>query len=89
MNASISGAEVSCQGEAGVACSMAAGLTEIQGGNVEKCVWVAEIAMEHHLGPTCDLVAAKCGCRVSSVMPFPPSKPSMLHAWRSNAPPIP
>ena len=56
-NASISGAEVGCQGEVGVACSMAAaGLVEILGGNVEQCQVAAEIAMEHNLGLTCDPV---------------------------------
>lgn len=56
-NASISGAEVGCQGEVGVACSMAAGaLTEILGGNVEKVENAAEIGMEHNLGLTCDPV---------------------------------
>ena len=57
MNASISGAEVGCQGEVGVACSMAAaGLTEILGGTpVQVCI-AAEIAMEHNLGLTCDPV---------------------------------
>ena len=56
-NASISGAEVGCQGEVGVACSMAAaGLVEILGGNVEQCHVAAEIAMEHNLGLTCDPV---------------------------------
>ncbi|VDH00675.1 L-serine deaminase 1 [Helicobacter pametensis] len=60
MNASISGAEVGCQGEVGVACSMAAaGLTEIQGGTVEQVCIAAEIAMEHHLGLTCDLVGGQ------------------------------
>lgn len=58
MNASISGAEVGCQGEIGVACSMAAaGLTDIQGGTVAQVCEAAEIAMEHHLGLTCDPVA--------------------------------
>lgn len=57
MNASISGAEVGCQGETGVASSMAAaGLTEIQGGSVAQVMEAAEIAMEHHLGLTCDPV---------------------------------
>ncbi len=57
-NASISGAEVGCQGEVGVACSMAAaGLAEISGGSVEQCEVAAEIAMEHNLGLTCDPVA--------------------------------
>ncbi len=54
-NASISGAEVGCQGEVGVACSMAAGaLCEVLGGNVEQVENAAEIAMEHNLGLTCD-----------------------------------
>lgn len=57
-NASISGAEVGCQGEVGVACSMAAaGLAELLGGNPEQVCMAAEIAMEHHLGLTCDPVA--------------------------------
>lgn len=56
-NASISGAEVGCQGEVGVACSMAAGaLTAIQGGTPEQVENAAEIAMEHNLGLTCDPV---------------------------------
>ncbi|GMM85113.1 L-serine ammonia-lyase [Pseudoalteromonas sp. MTN2-4] len=56
-NASISGAEVGCQGEVGVACSMAAGaLTEIMGGNVVHVENAAEIGMEHNLGLTCDPV---------------------------------
>jgi L-serine dehydratase len=57
LNASISGAEVGCQGEIGVACSMAAGaLTEIVGGNLKQVENAAEIAMEHNLGLTCDPV---------------------------------
>ncbi len=53
--ASISGAEVGCQGEVGVACSMAAGaLTAILGGTIYQVENAAEIAMEHHLGLTCD-----------------------------------
>lgn len=55
MNASISGAEVGCQGEVGVACSMAAaGLAAALGGSNEQIENAAEIAMEHHLGMTCD-----------------------------------
>jgi L-serine dehydratase len=55
MNASISGAEVGCQGEVGVASSMAAaGLTAALGGTNEQIENAAEIAMEHHLGMTCD-----------------------------------
>ena len=54
-NASISGAEVGCQGEVGVACSMAAaGLTEAMGGSPEQVENAAEIGMEHNLGLTCD-----------------------------------
>ncbi|MEW9900044.1 L-serine ammonia-lyase [Chitinivorax sp. PXF-14] len=57
MNASISGAEVGCQGEVGVACSMAAGaLTAVLGGTLLQVENAAEIAMEHHLGMTCDPV---------------------------------
>jgi L-serine dehydratase len=56
-NASISGAEVGCQGEVGSACSMAAGaLAEAMGGNPEKVENAAEIGMEHNLGLTCDPV---------------------------------
>jgi len=56
-NASISGAEVGCQGEVGVACSMsAAALTAVLGGTVRQVENAAEIAMEHHLGLTCDPV---------------------------------
>lgn len=56
-NASISGAEVGCQGEVGVACSMAAaGLTAARGGSLSEIENAAEIAMEHNLGLTCDPV---------------------------------
>jgi L-serine dehydratase len=56
-NASISGAEVGCQGEVGVACSMAAGaLAEVMGGTPEQAENAAEIGMEHNLGLTCDPV---------------------------------
>lgn len=59
LNASISGAEVGCQGEVGVACSMAAGgLCQLMGGTPEQVCAAAEIAMEHNLGLTCDPV---CG----------------------------
>jgi L-serine dehydratase len=55
INASISGAEVGCQGEVGVACSMAAaGLVEVLGGSPEQVENAAEIGMEHNLGLTCD-----------------------------------
>lgn len=54
-NASISGAEVGCQGEVGVACSMAAGgLVAAMGGTNEQVEHAAEIGMEHSLGMTCD-----------------------------------
>ena len=54
-NASISGAEVGCQGEVGVACSMAAaGLVAAKGGSPEQVEQAAEIGMEHNLGLTCD-----------------------------------
>ncbi|QIZ77801.1 L-serine ammonia-lyase [Ferrimonas lipolytica] len=60
MNASISGAEVGCQGEVGVACSMAAaGLAELMGASASQVCIAAEIAMEHHLGLTCDPVAGQ------------------------------
>ncbi|AMK75274.1 MULTISPECIES: L-serine ammonia-lyase [Methylomonas] len=56
-NASLSGAEVGCQGEVGVACSMAAGaLAEVLGGTPEQVENAAEIGMEHNLGLTCDPV---------------------------------
>ena len=56
-NASISGAEVGCQGEVGVACSMAAGaLAAVMGGTPEQVENAAEIGMEHNLGLTCDPV---------------------------------
>jgi len=58
VNASISGAEVGCQGEIGVSSSMAAaGLTAIRGGSNEQICIAAEIAMEHALGMTCDPIA--------------------------------
>jgi L-serine dehydratase len=57
-NASISGAEVGCQGEVGSAAAMAAaGLAEVLGGTPEQVENAAEIALEHHLGMTCDPVA--------------------------------
>jgi L-serine dehydratase len=55
MNASISGAEVGCQGEVGVACSLAAaGLAAALGGTNQQVENAAEIGIEHHLGMTCD-----------------------------------
>lgn len=59
-NASISGAEVGCQGEVGVACSMASGgLAQVLGATPEQVENAAEIGMEHHLGMTCDPVAGQ------------------------------
>jgi L-serine dehydratase len=60
LNASISGAEVGCQGEVGVACAMAAaGLNELMGGSPSQVCMAAEIAMEHNLGLTCDPVGGQ------------------------------
>jgi len=64
-NGSISGAEVGCQGEVGTACAMAAAAAcWIMGGTPEQCEYAAEMALEHHLGLTCDpilgLVQAPC-----------------------------
>lgn len=57
-NASISGAECGCQAEIGSACSMtAAALAELYGMSIDKIEYAAEIAMEHHLGLTCDPIA--------------------------------
>jgi L-serine dehydratase len=59
-NASISGAEVGCQGEVGVACSMAAaGLAAVLGGTPEQVENAAEFAIEHNLGLTCDPVGGR------------------------------
>ena len=70
MNASISGAEVGCQGEVGVACSMAAaGLAELLGGSPAQVCMAAEIAMEHNRW------RARFRCRASNVTPSPPSRP--------------
>lgn len=60
LNASISGAEVGCQGEVGVACSMAAaGLAAVQGATPSQVANAAEIGMEHNLGLTCDPVGGR------------------------------
>jgi L-serine dehydratase len=57
-NASISGAQVGCQGEVGTACAMAAGgVTQLLGGTVRQIEYAAAMALEHHLGLTCDPVA--------------------------------
>lgn len=56
-NASISGAEVGCQGEIGTACAMAAAAaTQLHGGTVKQIEYAAEMGLEHHLGLTCDPV---------------------------------
>lgn len=56
-NASVSGAEVGCQGEVGAACSMAAAAaTQLMGGTVRQIEYAAEMGLEHHLGLTCDPV---------------------------------
>lgn len=58
-NASISGAEVGCQGEVGVACAMAAAaVSQLAGGTIKQIEYAAEIGIEHHLGLTCDPI---CG----------------------------
>jgi L-serine dehydratase len=58
-NASISGAEVGCQGEIGTACSMAAAAaTQLMGGSIRQIEYAAEIGLEHNLGLTCDPI---CG----------------------------
>lgn len=57
-NASISGAEVGCQGEVGTACAMASGAaTQMMGGSIQQIEYSAEMGLEHHLGLTCDPVA--------------------------------
>ena len=57
-NASISGAEVGCQGEVGTACAMAAGgAAQLLGGSVRQIEYAAEMGLEHHLGLTCDPIA--------------------------------
>jgi len=54
-NGSISGAEVGCQGEVGVACAMASGaVAQLLGGSIHQIEYAAEMGLEHHLGLTCD-----------------------------------
>jgi L-serine dehydratase len=66
-NASISGAECGCQAEVGSAAAMAAaGLCAVMGGTPEQVENAAEIALEHHLGMTCDPVRGSCRCPASS-----------------------
>ena len=58
LNASISGADVGCQGEVGTACAMAsAAATQLSGGSIFQVEYAAEMGLEHHLGLTCDPVA--------------------------------
>lgn len=87
MNASISGAEVGCQGEVGVACSMAAaGLAELLGGSPAQVCIAAEIAMEHNLGLTCDPVAVRYRFPALSVTQLLQSKRSTPRVWRCAVP---
>lgn len=82
MNASISGAEVGCQGEVGVACSMAAAaLTELMGGSPAQVCIAAEIGMEHHLGLTCDPVGGQVQVPVLSVMQLQQFRRLMRPEW--------
>lgn len=75
-NASISGAEVGCQGEVGVASSMAAGaLTAVLGGTLEQIENAAEIAIEHHLGMTCD--------PVGGLVQIPCIERNAMGSWKS------
>lgn len=75
-NASISGAEVGCQGEIGSACSMAAAAgAQLLGGNVRQIEYAAEIAMEHHLGLTCD--------PVEGYVQIPCIERNMTACWRA------
>jgi L-serine dehydratase len=90
-NASISGADVGCQGEVGVACSMAAGgLTEYLGGTPQQVEFAAEIGMEHNLGLTCDpiggLVQIPCIERnaMGSVKAINASRLALSHGERSH-----
>jgi len=84
-NASISGAEVGCQGEVGVACAMSsASMCYIMGGDIDKIEYSAEISLEHYLGLTCDpvkgLVQIPCIERnaISTIKAIASSKYAML-----------
>ena len=86
MRSSISGAEVGCQGEEGSAAAMAAaGLCEVRGGTARQVENAAEIALEHHLGMTCDPVKGWCRCRASSAMALAPLRLTRLHRWHCGA----
>ncbi len=82
-NASISGAEVGCQGEVGSACSMAAaGLAAVLGGTPAQVENAAKIGLEHNLGLTCDPVGGLCRSRASNAMPWRRSRRSPRREWR-------
>lgn len=71
-NASISGAECGCQAEIGTACSMAsAALAELYDMDLEQIEYAAEVAMEHHLGLTCDPISGLCKSPASKGTPLP------------------
>ena len=84
--ASISGAEVGCQGEVGSASSMAAGgLAEILGGTPEQVENAAEIAMEHSLGLPATRSRDSCRSHASNATRYPQERPSTRRAWRCAA----
>ena len=81
-NASISGAEVGCQGEVGSACSMAAaGLAEVLGGTPEQVENAAEIGIEHNLGLTCDPVGGLVQIPCIERNAVARSRPSPPRGW--------
>ncbi len=83
-NASVSGAEVGCQGEAGSACSMAAaGLCEVLGGTPSQVENAAEIAMEQNLGLTCDPVGGLVRVPRIERNAIASVKAIKLRGWRS------
>lgn len=79
-NASISGAEVGCQGEVGVACAMAsAAANQLFGGSPAQIEYAAEMGLEHHLGMTCDPVCGLVQIPASSGMPtLPPAHSTQI-----------
>ena len=78
-NASISGAEVGCQGEVGVACAMAsAAANQLFGGSPAQIEYAAEMGLEHHLGMTCDPVCGLVQIPASNEMHTPPHVRWML-----------
>jgi L-serine dehydratase len=85
-NASISGAEVGCQGEVGSAAAMAAaGLAAVMGGTPEQIENAAEIALEHHLGMSCDPIAGLVQVPCIERNAWVRSRPSPPPPWRSRA----